>query len=206
MINQEIIKLGNGVSEKDYIRFDYVPEVANFRNCSGYCFDRITNVVTGEVFEEGHEFNTIVDSISKLAAARFRGGTDFQGLQMWAIGSGASSWDARWDGNLPPTTDVSATRLVNEIGRMPLSIASQDSYMTFVDQNGVPTEALTNRLKVMRRFGRSEVNGEWREFALFGGNASEARGSGVMINHRIHPVMTKTPDMSVERFIIFTFN
>ena len=206
MKNREIINFNHRVSEQDYIRFDYGPEVTNFRGCSGYCFDRVTNAVTGEVFEEGHDFNTIVSSISKLAAARFRGGTDFQGLQTWAIGSGASGWDVRWGSGLPPSTDVSATRLVNEIGRMPLSITGQDSYMTFVDQNGVPTEGLTNRLKVMRRFGRSDVNGEWREFALFGGNASEARGSGVMINHRIHPVMTKTPDMSVERFIIFTFN
>ena len=206
MDNLQRVKIGDTVFEKDFIRFDYVPEVSNFRNCSGYCFDRITNVVTGEVFEEGHDFNTIVDSIGKLAAARFRGGTDFQGLQMWAIGSGASSWDARWDSNLPPSTDSLATRLVNEIGRLPLSIAGQDSYMTYVDQNGAPTESLTNRLKVMRRFGRNDVNGEWREFALFGGNADETRGSGIMINHRIHRIMTKTSDMTVDRFIIFTFN
>ena len=206
MKNQEIINFNHRISEKDFIRFDYVPEVTNFRNCSGYCFDRITNVVTGEVFEEGHDFNTIVGSISSLAAARFRGGADFQGLQMWAIGSGASSWDAGWDSNLPPSTDASSTRLVNEIGRLPLLIAGQDSYMTYVDQNGTPTEGLTNRLKVMRRFGRNEVNGEWREFALFGGNANETRGSGIMMNHRIHRVITKTSDMSIERLIIFTFH
>ena len=206
MKNQEIINFNNGVSEKDSIRFDYMQEVPGFRSCIGYCFDRVTNVVTGEVFEEGHGFNTAVGSISKLAAARFRGGTDFQGLQMWAIGSGASSWDARWDSNLPPSTDSSAARLVNEIGRLPLSISSQESYMTYVDRNGDPTEGLTNRLKVMRRFGRNEVNGEWREFALFGGNANETRGSGIMMNHRVHRVITKTADMTVDRFIIFTFN
>ena len=125
---------------------------------------------------------------------------------MWAIGSGASSWDSRWDSNLPPSTDVSATRLVNEIGRLPLSISGSDSYMTYVDQEGVPTDELTNRLLVTRRFGRNDVNGEWREFALFGGNASETRGSGIMINHRIHRVITKTSDLTVERNIIFTFN
>ena len=75
MGNLERIKLGNKVSEKDFIRFDYLPEVSSFRNCSGYCFDRITNVVTGEAFEDGHDFNTVVDSIGRLAAARFRGGT-----------------------------------------------------------------------------------------------------------------------------------
>ena len=206
MKNKEATKLGKEVLDMDFIRLNYVPEVSNFRNCCGYWFDLITNVLTGEVVEIGHDFNLIVDSIGRLAAARFRGGTDFGGLQMWAVGFGQPSWDVRWEGGFPPTTDPSATRLVNEIGRLPLSIAGSDSYMTFVDQNGNPADGLTNRLLVRRQFGRDDANGDWREFALFGGNATLHRDSGIMINHKIHRIITKTPDMTVERNIIFTFN
>ena len=202
----EHFKVGKLSLNNDFLRFDCPPEVPNFRNCNGYWHDIITNAVTGEVSEVGHSFNIITEAISKLAAARFRGGTDFQGIQMWAVGSGSSAWDARWDSSLPPAADAAAARLVNEIGRLPISISGQDSYMVFVDQNGNPTDGLTNRLLVRRQFGRTEVNGDWREFAIFGGNANETRNSGIMINHKIHRIITKTPDMTVERNIIFTFN
>ena len=188
-------------SYKDFLRFDYVPEVSNFKKCTGYWFDYIKNMATGEVIEIGHEFNIIVDSIGKLATARFKGDTNFQGIQIWAIGSGADSWDS----NLPvPSPD--SIRLANEIGRLPILVHGQDSSIVYVDLNGNQTDELTNRLLIRRRFGRDEINGNWREFAIFGGNATTERNTGIMINHKIHQIITKTSDMTVERNIIFTFN
>lgn len=191
---------------ENFKTFDYLPEVSCFRICTGYWHDRITRASTGETEETGHEFNVIVESIGRLAAARFRGDAGYGGLQMWAVGAGDPSWDARWDSGLPPVADLSAASLVNEIGRLPLSASADGAAMLFVDREGSPAEGLTNRLLVRRRFGPDDANGEWREFALFGGNAGGARGSGIMINHKIHRIITKTSDMTVERNIIFTFN
>ena len=201
MRTKENININKSTTHKDFLRFDYVPEVSNFRDCKGYWFDLITDIAIGNVTEIGREFNIIVDSIGRLAAARFRGDANFQGIQMWAIGSGA----ANWDNTLPPAVST-AIRLVNEIGRLSISISGQDSSIAYIDQKGNPTDELTNRLLVRRQFGRNEVNGDWREFALFGGNATITRNSGVMINHKMHQIITKTSDMTVERNIIFTFN
>ena len=202
----ENVSLGRKVSGNDFMRFDYEPEVSNFAKCTGYWYDRVVNVLTGESYDEGHCFNMIMNSIGRLAAARFRGGIEHGGLQMWAVGSGASSWDARWDGDAPPAAEADATGLVNEIGRLPIHAGSADSSIVFVDASGNPTDSLTNRILVRRLFGRTEANGDWREFALFGGNATEERGSGIMVNHKLHRIITKTSDMTVERNIIFTFN
>ena len=202
----ENTKFGKQAPCKDFMLFGSAPEASNFRSCTGYWFDRITSALTGETVEFGREFNMIVSSIGRLAAVRFRGDANYHGLQVWAVGSGLADWDGRWDGGMPPSPDPTATRLVNEIGRLPLSIAGGDSSIAYADRDGNPSEGITNRLLVRRTFGRGDANGDWREFALFGGDASEARGSGIMVNHKLHRVISKTSDMTVERSIIFTFN
>jgi len=206
MINSERVKLGRQAADNSFIRFDYEPEVSSFRKCTGYWFDKINNILTGEITEIGHDFNIIVDSIGKLAAAKFRDDPAFKGIQMWAIGTGANTWDTQWNSDNSPASISTATQLVNEIGRLPINMSYQDTSIVYVDQEGNPTTTLTNRILVRRQFGRHDVNGEWREFAIFGGNATEVRNSGIMINHKIHRVINKTADMTVERNIIFTFN
>ena len=64
----------------------------------------------------------------------------------------------------------------------------------------------SNILQVKRVFGEDECNGTWREFGIFGGNATSAANSGIMINKRHHGVITKTSDMTVERVMRFVLN
>ena len=203
---RENIDLGAKVSDSQFMCISTLPENFNFHNCTGYWYDVAYNHVTEKTERIGDSFNIIVESIGRLVAGLFRSDPAFRGIQQWAIGVGSSSWDALWDTDSPPTALSTATRLTNEIGRLPISIAGHESSMIYVDQDGEPSQTPTNRIKVSRMFGRADGNGEWREFALFGGNAGSARDSGIMINHKIHRVINKTGDMTVERNIIFTFN
>lgn len=142
--------------------------------------------------------NTIINDIGKLIACLFKGQSGYGGLSYWAIGSGSDSWD-----NTNPTpAQVTDTGCVNEIGRK--AIRSQD--ITFIDSSNSPTSSVTNRLQITVTFSETECNGIWREFAIFGGNATTSKGSGLAINHKNHAIMVKTNSMVVERQIRFTFN
>lgn len=144
---------------------------------------------------EGH--NLIVDGIFKLLTSRLADKGGYNGLQYWAVGEGLSSWNSEALPE-PNTTDV---KLVKEIGRKALS----PSDMTWVDEGGTNSPTPTNRLKVKVSFGYNDCTGTWREFGLFGGNATASADSGIMINHKNHGVIVKTTEMEIEREIIFTF-
>lgn len=146
--------------------------------------------------KEGH--NVIVKNIGKLIASLLKIQSGYTGLQYWAVGSGSDSWD---NTNPPQATDKD-TQLVNEIGRKSISASN----MVYLDDSNQPTSSVTNKIRVTVTFGESDCNGVWREFALFGGNATTTRNSGLAINHKNHAIMVKTNTMTVERQIIFTFN
>lgn len=119
------------------------------------------------------------------------------GLTYWAIGSGANSWDTN-----QPTPSVTDTQLTNEIGRKIIPASA----FAFLDSDGQITTNPTNVLQITLTFGANDCNGNWREFALYGGNATNQLGSGVMINHKIHTLQTKTTSVQIQRQIKFTFN
>ena len=64
----------------------------------------------------------------------------------------------------------------------------------------------SNILQIRRVFTEIECNGVWREFGIFGGNATETANSGIMINKRHHGVITKTNEMKVERIMRFVLS
>lgn len=142
--------------------------------------------------------NIIVKNIGKLIASLFKIQSGYTGLQYWAVGSGSESWD---NVNPTPATE-NDTQLVNEIGRKAIS----PSNITYLDEGNQPTSTVTNKIRVTVTFGTGDCNGTWREFAIFGGNATGTRNSGLAINHKNHSIMVKTAEMTVERQIIFTFN
>ena len=78
--------------------------------------------------------------------------------------------------------------------------------ISFLNANYRAVSTPTNILQIKHTFGSADCNGTWREFALFGGNASSAINSGIMINKRHHAIITKTSDMTVERTMRFTLN
>lgn len=149
---------------------------------------------TVEVFED---HNLIVDGLYKIITSLLSAKGGYGGLQYWAIGSGNPSWDSE----LPdPTTND--TRLTQEIGRKQI----QSSDFAWVDSLGEVQSTPTNRLRVRVTFTNSECVGSWREFGIFGGNATSTANSGIMMNHKHHALVTKTAEMEIEREIIFTFS
>lgn len=106
-----------------------------------------------------------------------------------------------WDNN-PVNATENDVKLVNEIGRKIIPAGS----IKFVDGNGNVTTSVTNRIEISLLFSENDVNGKWREFGIFGGNATGTKDSGIMINHKVHDILTKTSNMTVERKIRFTFN
>ena len=144
---------------------------------------------------EGH--NLVVNSFLKLAMALLKGQNGYNGIQYWAIGQGASSWD----GNLPDP-EINATQLTSEIGRVTITA----SEIKFLNADFTESSNPTNILQIKHTFGANDCNGKWREFGIFGGNAGSSANSGVMINKRHHALITKTSDMTIDRTMRFTLN
>lgn len=163
---------------------------------SGYIKDTIHHLDSGEVeVREGH--NLVVTSFTKLVMSIIGRTTGFTGLKYWAVGKGSEAWDEN------PTQPISSeTRLTNEIGRKEIPVSA----FKFLDADGEEVSEPTNRLQVTLSFNSTECNGEWREFGLFGGDATSSINTGIMMNKRHHAVITKTKDMVIERVMIFTLN
>lgn len=161
----------------------------------GEITDRIYK--NGVLIEERVGHNLIVNSFLKLAMALLKGQSEFSGIGYWAVGSGASSWDT----NLPDP-EINATVLTAEIGRVKI----QPSEITFLDANYNPSANPTNILQIKHTFGTNDCNGVWREFGIFGGQASATANTGLMINKKHHKIITKTSDMTIERTMRFTLN
>ena len=161
----------------------------------GEITDRIYK--NGVLIEERVGHNLIVNSFLKLVMALLKGQPGFSGIGYWAVGSGASSWDT----NLPDP-EINATVLTAEIGRVKI----QPSEITFLDANYNPSANPTNILQIKHTFGTNDCNGVWREFGIFGGQASATANTGLMINKKHHKIITKTSDMTIERTMRFTLN
>ena len=97
---------------------------------------------------------------------------------------------------------VTENRLTKEIGRK----AIPASAITFLDSNLEVTSTPTNMIQVVLTFEENDCNGTWREFGIFGGNATASANTGILINKKHHSVLTKTSDMIVERHMRFTIN
>lgn len=162
---------------------------------TGQSIDRVykNGVLVDEIV--GH--NLVVNSFLKLVMCLLKQQGGYSGIQYWAIGSGASSWDS----NLP-TPELGATRLTSELGRAPIS----SDNISFLNSNYEEVSTPTNILQIKHVFGTGDCNGVWREFGIFGGNATAEANSGIMINKRHHAVITKTDEMTIERIMRFTLS
>lgn len=162
---------------------------------TGHCIDRIykKGVLVDEII--GH--NLVVSSFTNLVMCLLKQQEGYSGIQYWAVGSGATSWDS----SMPEPT-LSEAKLTAEIGRVPIS----KSKIVFLDSNYNVVSTPTNIIQVSHTFGYSDCNGAWREFGIFGGNATVNANSGIMINKRHHALITKTDEMQVERVMRFTLS
>ena len=162
---------------------------------TGQITDRIFK--NGVLVEERVGHNLVVNSFLNLVMCLLKQQNGYSGIQYWAVGSGASAWDSN-----PVNPELTATKLTAEIGRVPISA----SEITFLDSNNNATTTPTNVIQISHTFGENDCNGTWREFGIFGGNATATSNSGIMINKRHHQVITKTSEMSVERVMRFTLS
>lgn len=162
---------------------------------TGQSIDRIYK--KGVLVEELVGHNLIVNSFLNLVMCLLKQESGYKGLQYWAVGSGASSWDSNM-----PTPEIGETRLTSEIGRVAIS----PSDIKFLDSGYNEVSNPTNILQVSHTFGANDCNGTWREFGIFGGNATATSNSGIMINKRHHAVITKTDEMAIERIMRFTLS
>jgi hypothetical protein len=152
----------------------------------------------GRVEIKPWDYNCIINDVVKLITCLFKSQSGYAGLTYWAVGSGVSTWDS----TNPPVAVPTDTKCINEIGR----IAIPTSGIEFLDSNGVVTTTVTNCIRVTVTFAPTDCIGTWREFSIFGGNATATLNSGIAINHKNHAVLSKTNTMTVQRQIIFTFN
>ena len=162
---------------------------------TGQITDRIFK--NGVLVEERVGHNLVVNTALNLIMALLKRQSGYSGIQYWAVGSGASSWDSSL-----PTPSAGDTRLTAEIGRVAIS----PSEIVFLDSNLNVSSSPTNIIQITHTFGTGDCNGKWREFGIFGGNATATANSGLMINKRNHDVITKTNEMTVERVMRFTLN
>lgn len=184
-----------GQSDKDFLALGLQSQDAHNVHMTGEIIDKIykNGVLVDTIV--GH--NLVVNSFLKLVMLMLKNQSGYKGATYWAIGSGADSWD-----NNAVSPSVGETRLTNEIGR----VAIPASEIVFLDQNYNVTSTPTNIIQITHTFGTADCNGKWREFGIFGGNASSTANSGLMINKRHHGVITKTNEMTVERTMRFTLN
>jgi hypothetical protein len=155
------------------------------------------------IYADGREevreyFNTVVDDCSKLIACLMKAQAGYSGVTYWAVGSGLGTWDNA-NPPAPATTDV---KLTTETFRKAI-VPSTD--IKFLDASNVETASITNKIQIKVTFSETEANGELREFALFGGNASATANSGLMINRKTHGLIYKTSGMKLERTIRLVF-
>lgn len=162
---------------------------------TGQITDRIYK--KGVLVEEIVGHNLVVNSFLNLVMCLLKQQNGYSGIKYWAVGSGAVAWDSSM-----PTPDINANRLTAEIGRVEID----QSNIKFLDSNYNETSTPTNVIQISHTFNEGDCNGVWREFGIFGGNATSTANSGIMINKRHHAVITKTEEMVIERVMRFTLN
>ncbi|QQM44572.1 hypothetical protein [Streptomyces liliifuscus] len=141
--------------------------------------------------------NLILDGLRRLLAALMKGDPQGARLTHWAVGTGDPSWDA---GAVPPeAARRTRSQLYTETARQSLTAGQ----ITFVGG------AFTNRLEITAQFTTADIPGgpaTWslREFGVFGGGTGAA-GSGVLVNHRIHPRIDMQAGFSLQRTLRLTF-
>ena len=160
-------------------------------------FKDIIRYSDGRVVETDWSHNLIVISALTLITSLLANTENIAGIQYWAIGSGYQSWDS----TLPNPT-ASAKTLTTEIGRKKLT----SSNIRFLDSDGLASTTPTNKIEVSCFFEADECNGLWREFGIFGGDATDESDTGILIDKKHHQLITKTNEMTIERTIVFTLN
>jgi len=160
---------------------------------------KIKDTITHEdgTVEIKQHVNTVVDDCSNLIACLMKGQEGYKGIAYWAVGAG----EDHWSDEKPPTPTVNDHSLVKETFRKKLEADN----IKFLDERDEVSESVTNKLSITVFFDKNEALGALREFALFGGNATGVKDSGIMINRKTHGLIYKSKGMTLKREIIISF-
>jgi len=140
------------------------------------------------VLQEMHVKNLIVSKASQFMAKRMRPGASWgTGITHLEVGTGVGTGTTQ--APQPESADQTALRA-------PLARKAITSW-TYLDANGAPTASETNVLQLTTTFNETEATGAIVEMGLFGGDATDAIGTGYMFNYKTFPVWNKASDMKL---------
>jgi len=117
-----------------------------------------------------------------------------------ALGEGLTAWDG--ETIHPRRSDV---RLARETTRMII----RPEQMRYLDEQHQTSDLPTTCVEVTALLSGDDIGAmTLREFGLFGGDATSAADSGLMIDYVIHPRIDLAPGLDISRTIrlYFTFN
>ena len=120
-----------------------------------------------------------IESLRKLVSALLKREPGYVGISYVAVGSGLPGWDSS-----RPDASAAATQLETEIARTQATVI-------FLDENNQEAAQITRRLEISGTFLPAQGNGVWREWGLFGGNASAALNSGLIVDYFTQDRATK---------------
>lgn len=163
------------------------------------------------VFDSGWKSNTIVIGCRKLISG-FMMNDASSGIQHLAVGQGLESWD-----DDTPDVPVTDSQLHDQAPDDEVTLKQNPTdttylTMTYLDSNGIETDAITNRLQVTAVLGpgypehiTDELTYPLREFGLFGKYFNGTDDEFFMINCIRHPVIHKGLTATLERIVQLEF-
>lgn len=120
--------------------------------------------------------------------ALMKGHPGTSGVLWWALGTDASA------------SHLGQEKLGHEVHRQRIL----PEHMSFVDDLGRPSSAMTAHLEIRGAFRAARFK-DIREFGLFGGAATEELESGTLINRAVHDFLDLGPDDLIERRLTLSF-
>lgn len=134
----------------------------------------------------------LTDIFYQNLAGTFKGDSIAADRMYMAVGSGLAAWDRTL-----PELQRSIARLENEVARR--QIRRRD--VQFLDEGDQPTNTPTAKVRISTEFLANEGEGTLREIGLFGGKATNAANSGLLISYFVFPRLEKLADARLQRSI-----
>ncbi len=134
----------------------------------------------------------LTENFYTMIATMLTGAKEVPGDLYIAVGIGDKTWDT-----IPPDFNRGVEKLTRELARK--RVSGKD--ITFLDADIKPSKEPTACLSIAVTFGDREAVGSLRECGLYGGRATDAPDSGMLLSYYRHPVIAKTAAMSLQRVI-----
>lgn len=170
------------------------------RMITGQFRDLIVDEAGRVLYDSGWNNNAIMSGARVLLASLAKG-APAAGVQYWAVGDGIPAWD-----QVPPAP-TDRTKLQSELDRQPIPGVQIQFWNPQWQTPGqdVASANPTNVLDIRVEFSTTVEGKVLREFGLFGGNATVAKDSGLLINHKIHPPLQVPKGAKLQRRLVLTF-